>query len=502
MNQGRNTSLRQAKLIPRDVSESMGKMPPMACDLEEAVLGAVMLEKNAIVEVVDILRAEDFYSEAHRTIYVAVLDLYKESLPIDILTVRKRLEKAGKLELIGGAITIAELTAKVSSAANIEYHARIISEMAIKRNLIMLASDIHHSGYEEMQDVFELLERVQKSFDEISGHYLKGNWKTNKQAYQEAIERLAAARNKTGITGVPSGYLSLDRITGGWQQTDLIIIAARPSMGKTATVVNIIRNAAIDFKIPVAIFSLEMSTLQLENRMIASEAEIDLDKIVKANYTDYEYTQILNLSSRLSSAPIFIDDTASISILELRAKARRLKAEHGIQMIVVDYLQLMRGDGNNREQEIASISRGLKKLAKELSIPVIALSQLSRGVETRGGDKRPMLADLRESGAIEQDADIVMFLYRPEYYKITQYEDGLPTQGVMEVIIAKHRQGSLDTVQLRFIGKFSKVSELGSISAAPTQQLPENLRPINSYKDFQVSRSQHLSGDKDEDAPF
>ena len=369
--------------------------------------------------------------------------------------------KAGKIEVVGGAYYIAELTSKVSSAANIEYHARIIIEMAIKRNLIEIASQIHHDAYEDTTDVFELLDKTEQSIFQISDSNLRKNYDSMKSLMFQAIQELQEKKNhKDGLTGVPSGFSRLDRVTSGWQKSDLVIIAARPGMGKTAFVVSALRNAAVDFNHAVAIFSLEMASLQLVNRLISAEAELESEKIKKGNLAEFEWQQLVHKTNRLSSAPIFIDDTPGLSILELRAKCRRLKAEHNIQMIVIDYLQLMKGEaGGNREQEIASISRALKGIAKELNVPVIALSQLSRGVETRGGDKRPQLSDLRESGSIEQDADIVMFLYRPEYYKITVDEEGMPTQGMAEVIIAKHRNGSLENVKLKFIGKYTKFAD-------------------------------------------
>ncbi len=467
----RSTSLRvasasagagnRAKLLARDLSESLGKLPPQALDLEEAVLGALMLEKNALTAVVEFLRPEHFYSEAHKEIYSAIIDLFKASEPVDMRTVVAQLRKNGKIEVVGGAYYIAELTSKVSSAANIEYHARIIIEMAIKRNLIEIASQIHHDAYEDTTDVFELLDKTEQSIFQISDSNLRKNYDSMKSLMFQAIQELQEKKNhKDGLTGVPSGFSRLDRVTSGWQKSDLVIIAARPGMGKTAFIVSALRNAAVDFNHAVAIFSLEMASLQLVNRLISAEAELESEKIKKGNLAEFEWQQLVHKTNRLSSAPIFIDDTPGLSILELRAKCRRLKAEHNIQMIVIDYLQLMKGEaGGNREQEIASISRALKGIAKELNVPVIALSQLSRGVETRGGDKRPQLSDLRESGSIEQDADIVMFLYRPEYYKITVDEEGMPTQGMAEVIIAKHRNGSLENVKLKFIGKYTKFAD-------------------------------------------
>lgn len=805
MEQNRSTSVRVSnkpnRLLPRDISESLGKLPPQALDLEEAVLGALMLEKGALNAVVEFLKPEHFYSEAHREIYQSIIQLFKGSEPVDMRTVVNQLRKDGKLELVGGAYYIAELTSKVSSAANMEYHARVIIEMAIKRDLIKIASQVHQDAYEDTTDVFELLDKTEQSIFAISDSNLRKNYDNMRNLMYRAIQELQKLKeHKDGLTGVPSGFTSLDRMTSGWQPSDLVIIAARPGMGKclgkgtkvllyngtllnvedvkvgdllmgddstprtvlslargrenmywihqnhgisyrvneshilslkrsrnegphkhgdvlnievrdyllkankfksnykgykvpvlfeeqsipvdpyflglwlgdgnsrdvritntdpevidflndyaheleltlvqskqkdrapsygitnggkgystdslqgtlrelgilenkhipdvylinstqnrlnllaglidsdgyyseefhvfeivqkrkdlaqqikllcdtlgfktslvskkatlaernyetevyrvrisgnieiiptqverkkarsriaeidwrhtgitvefdkeddyygfeidgnrlflledmtvthnTAFVVSAMRNAAIDFKRPVAIFSLEMASVQLVNRMISAEAELEGEKIRRGQLADFEWQQLVHKTNRLSSAPIFIDDTPALTILELRAKCRRLKAEHNIELIIVDYLQLMRGDSaGNREQEIASISRALKGIAKELAVPVLALSQLSRGVETRGGDKRPQLSDLRESGSIEQDADIVMFLYRPEYYKITVDEEGMPTQGMGEVIIAKHRNGSTGTVKLKFIGKYTKFAD-------------------------------------------
>lgn len=455
----------------------LGKIPPQAVDLEEAVLGALMLEKDALTNVIDILKVESFYKESHKVIFQAILDLFSESQPIDLLTVTTQLRKNGALEIAGGAFYITELTSKVASAANIEYHARIITEQSIKRELIRISSEIQKDAFEDTTDVFELLDKMEQSMFEISEKNIRKNYSDMRSIMRDAIAELEERKNqKDGLTGVPSGFTALDRVTSGWQKSDLVIIAARPAMGKTAFVLSVLRNAAVDHSRPVAIFSLEMSAVQLVNRLISSEAELDSEKIKKGTLADHEWAQLVHKTAKLSKAPLFVDDTPALSILELRAKCRKLKAQHDIQMVVVDYLQLMSGDsknggqGGNREQEIASISRALKKIAKELSIPVIALSQLSRAVETRGGDKRPQLSDLRESGAIEQDADMVMFLYRPEYYGITEDEGGASTAGVGEVIIAKHRNGSLENVKLRFIGRYTKFTDLdGGINYPPNQ---------------------------------
>jgi replicative DNA helicase len=480
METGKKTAVRNFYNKPRfknEAGELQGKLPPQALELEEAVLGALMLEKEALTLVIDILKPESFYKDAHKEIYTAIVQLFNNSEPVDLLTVTNQLRKNAKLEVAGGPFYITELTTKVNSAANIEFHARIITEQAIKREMIKVSSEILQDSYEDTTDVFELLDKTQQALFEISESNIRKNYADMRSIMREAIKELEAKKDKAdGLTGVPTGFTMLDRVTSGWQRSDLVIIAARPAMGKTAFVVSAMRNAAVSFGQAVAIFSLEMSAVQLVNRLISAEAELESEKIKKGNLADYEWEQLVHKTAKLTEAPIFIDDTPALSLLELRAKCRRLKVQHDIQLIIIDYLQLMSGDssksgGGNREQEIASISRGLKKLAKELNVPVIALSQLSRAVETRGGDKRPQLSDLRESGSIEQDADMVMFLYRPEYYGITEDENGQSTQGTGDVIIAKHRNGSLETVTLKFIGKFTKFTDLeagfGSGFSAP-----------------------------------
>ncbi len=454
--------------------QELGKVPPQAVDLEESVLGAFMLERDALTTVIDILRPESFYKEAHQEIYNAIIDLFNASEPVDMLTVTNQLRKNGKLEFVGGAYYISELTTRVNSAANIEYHARIVVEQAIKRDLIRISSHIQRDAYEDATDVFDLLDDTERMIFEITDSNSKKSYNPVKSVLREAIDEIQNRKTqKDGLTGVPSGFTALDRVTSGWQRSDLVIIAARPGMGKTAFVLSALRNAAVEFNRPVAIFSLEMSAIQLVNRLISSETEIESEKLKKGNLSESEWQQMIKKVAALEKAPIFIDDTPALSILELRAKARRLRHEHKIELLIIDYLQLMTGDtrnagGGNREQEIASISRSMKTLAKELNIPVIALSQLSRAVETRGGEKRPQLSDLRESGSIEQDADMVCFLYRPEYYNITQDEHGMPLEGVAEVIIAKHRNGSLENVKLQFIKKLTRFGDLDDDPEVPS----------------------------------
>jgi len=450
-------------LIKSDYGEALGKVPPQAVDLEEAVLGALMLEKDALSNVIEILKPESFYKESHKLIYEAIVTLFNNAEPVDLLTVTNQLRKDGKLDAIGGPYYITELTSRVNSAANIEYHARIIAEQSIKRDLISISGDIQKLAYEDTTDVFDLLDKTESALFEVSESHIRKNYVGMRTIMKDAMDELEIRKDhKDGLTGVPSGFSSLDRVTSGWQKSDLIIIAARPGMGKTAFVVSALRNAAIDFKKPVAIFSLEMSSIQLVNRLISAEAELEADKIKKGHLADYEWEQLVYKTGKLADAPIFIDDTPALTILELRAKSRRLVSQNKVELIIIDYLQLMSGEktgGGNREQEIAHISRSLKGLAKELNVPVIALSQLSRAVETRGGDKRPHLSDLRESGSIEQDADLVMFLFRPEYYGITEDENWMPTTGMGEVIIAKHRNGELKNVKLKFIAKFTKFTD-------------------------------------------
>ncbi len=480
-NQGNSApiaSRRTNRLLGGDQGNAgMGKLPPQATDMEEAVLGALMIEKDALSTVADILRPDSFYKETHQRIYSAIINLFVNSEPIDLLTVTSKLRSTGELDLVGGPAFITELTSKVNSAANIEYHARIITQAAIKRELIAISSEIQKEAFEDTTDVFKLLDKTEQALFQISESNIKKNYADMGALMRQALEELDQKKNNVdGLTGVPSGFTSLDRLTSGWQKTELTILAARPGMGKTAFIVSALRNAAVEFQKPVAIFSLEMSSVQLVNRLISAEAEIDSEKIRKGNLAPHEWAQIHHRISGLTNAPIYIDDTPALSILELRAKCRRLKAQHDIEMIVIDYLQLMTGDssgkpGGNREQEIALISRSLKNLAKELDVPVIALSQLSRAVETRGGEKRPQLSDLRESGSIEQDADMVLFLYRPEYYGITADDSGNSVVGVGEVIVAKNRGGSLDTIQLRFIGKYTKFTDLDSFYATPDRML-------------------------------
>ncbi len=441
-----------------------GKIPPQAVDLEEAVLGALMLEKDAVSAVIDILTAKVFYKDAHQRIFKAISTLFGKSEPIDILTVTNQLKSTGELEMVGGPYYITMLTSRVASAANIEYHARIIQQKHIQRDLIAISSEIIKDAYEDTTDVFSLLDKAEQNLFSVSETNLRRNFEDMPSLVRQAIEDIENAKNSDShFRGVPSGYVDMDRITSGWQKSDLVILAARPSMGKTAFALSMARNMAVDFDKPIAFFSLEMSAVQLVTRLISAESELTSDKLKKGELADHEWEQLNAKIRKLSEAKIFIDDTPALSIFELRAKCRRLKQQHDIQMVFIDYLQLMTAGGDNkgnREQEISQISRSLKALAKELNVPVLALSQLSRAVETRPGQsKRPILSDLRESGAIEQDADLVLFIYRAEYYKIDEFEDGTPTEGVTEIIIAKHRNGAVGDIKLRFIDKFARFED-------------------------------------------
>ena len=447
---------------------TIGRIVPQAIDLEEAVLGAMMLEQSAVNAVIDVLSPDSFYKPSHSKIFDIIQNLFNDSEPIDLLTVTAALKKSGDLELVGGAFTIANLTTRVASTANVEFHARIISQKHIQRELIRVSSNIIEKAFDEKTDVFDLLDEAESGLFEVAEGNIRKSYETMSSVVKKAIDNIDKARSQDGgVSGVPSGFADLDKLTGGWQRSDMIVLAARPGMGKTAFVLTMARNVAVDQGIPVAVFSLEMSSVQLVQRLIAAETGISSDKFRKGTLEDHEYQQLHDRIGKLSKSPLFIDDTPGLNVFELRAKCRRLKSTHGIDLVVIDYLQLMSANSKNsgnREQEISSISRSIKSIAKELDIPVIALSQLSRMVETRGGDKRPMLSDLRESGAIEQDADIVSFIYRPEYYGFTDHEEGLDTNGLAEFIIAKHRNGGLGTVHMKFVKRLAKFEDYNAFS--------------------------------------
>ena len=477
-----------------------GKMQPQAVPIEEIVLGSLLIDKDAFSVVVEVLRPVSFYKPTHGMIFEAMLHLFEKSQPIDIVTVYEALNKAGQLETIGGIGYLVDLSNKVSSSANLEYHARIIAQKFIQRELIRVSTNVITDAFEDTKDVFDLLDDAESSLFEITQQNLNRTYEHLGSLAVEAQKQIElVSKREEGLLGVPSGFSELDKITSGWQKSDLIIVAARPGMGKTSFILALARNAAVDYRRPIAIFSLEMASLQLTQRLISMESEISSTKLRNAQLAEYEWQQLHTTVEKLTDVPIFIDDTPAINIFELRAKCRRLKMQHDVQLIVIDYLQLMSGGPDQqrrgtREQEISSISRALKAMAKELDVPVIALSQLSRAVETRGGVKRPQLSDLRESGAIEQDADLVLFIYRPDYYDV---EDPSLPQGLAEVIVAKHRNGALGTINLKFVSKFAKFVDMQEIDF---DTLPggDLLKDTGSNI---ITRSSRINDD-DEEIPF
>jgi len=457
------TTKKNQNKVNIDQALDYGRIPPQALDIEEAVLGAIMLEKDAIIAVMDIIRPESFYKDAHQKIFKVVLDLSQNLQPIDILTVTEELRKRDELDLIGGPFYITQLASRVSSAAHIEYHARIIAQKHIQRELIRVSTEIQGRAYDDSIDVNDLIDFSESELFKVAeGNIKKETTKIN-VIIQEAISQIEeAGRREDGLSGVPSGYTKLDRVTSGWQRSDLVIIAARPSMGKTAFVLSMTRNMAVEHNMGVALFSLEMASVQLVNRLIVSETELSSDKIRNGRLEPFEWEQLEYKIKKLVDAPIYIDDTPAISVFELRAKCRRLMSQQKVDIIIIDYLQLMTGPPEtkgNREQEVSMISRSLKGIAKELNVPIIALSQLNRSVEMRSGTKRPQLSDLRESGAIEQDADMVLFIHRPEKYGFIEDEEGNSLRGMAEIILAKHRNGALADIKLRFRDELARFED-------------------------------------------
>src|SRR6476661_8291094 len=500
---------------PLDLSTMVyGKVPPQAKDLEEAVLGAVMLEKGAFDTIIEILKPECFYVDGHQRIFRSMQGLANKSQPIDILTVVEELRSREELDVVGGPYYVTKLTNAVVSSANIEAHSRIILQKFIQRELIRISGEIISDAYEDSTDVFDLLDQAESKMYEVTSNHLKNNYESIDSVLVKTIQRIEDLRHKNeDITGVPSGFPSLDRVTYGWQSTDLIILAARPAVGKTALALNLARNAALhpSKSTPVALFSLEMSAGQLVQRILSAESDIWLEKISRGKLEEHEMKQLYARGiQRLAQAPLFIDDTPALNIFELRAKCRRLKNANNIGLIIIDYLQLMSGTGernSNREQEISTISRSLKGLAKELQVPIIALSQLSREVEKRkDGNKMPQLSDLRESGAIEQDADMVMFLYRPEYYDITQDEMGDNNRGETHVRIAKHRNGSLETIKLRALLHIQKFIEDSGGNDFGSFNLPSNFKPVagndGSGARMFIQTSSKMNDLQDDEDPF
>tara|TARA_B100000497_G_C7664819_1_gene400735 strand:+ start:37 stop:1557 length:1521 start_codon:yes stop_codon:yes gene_type:complete len=492
---------------PSVVSFERGKIPPQALDLEEVVLGAMMIDKKGVDAVIDILHPYAFYKEAHQFVFEAIVKLFENTEPIDLLTVSSKLKSEGRLDKVGGDYYLVQLTQKVSSSAHIEYHARIILQKYIQRSLIKISTEIIEDSYDETQDVFDLLDTAESKLYDVTQGNIKKSTETAQSLVIQAKKKIEEISNKDGLSGVPSGFSDVDKLTSGWQPSDLVIIAARPGMGKTALTLSMARNMAVAKNIPVAFFSLEMSSIQLITRLISSETGLSSEKLRTGNLEKFEWEQLNVKVSSLENAPLYIDDTPSLSIFDLRAKARRLSSQYGIKLIVIDYLQLMTAGGSNkngnREQEISTISRNLKALAKELNVPVIALSQLSRAVETRGGSKRPILSDLRESGAIEQDADIVSFIYRPEYYKIDEWDDEerTPSTGQAEFIVAKHRNGGLSNIRLKFISNLGKFENIDNFDSPFEYQSKINQESPKINPD-QAFESGTYRGEDGEDIPF
>lgn len=446
----------------RKVNNNSIHMQPQAVDIEKMVLGALMVDKDAFSVVSEILHPETFYEPRSQKIYKAIQTLSLNEDPVDIMTVVEELKREGTLDNIGGAGYILELSERVASSAHIEYHAKILAQKYLARQLISFASVIETKAFDETVDVDELMQEAEGSLFELSQKNMRQDYTQIDPVVKQAVEILQkAAANKGGLTGIPTGYAKLDDYTSGWQRSDLVIIAGRPAMGKTSFALSLAKNIAVDYDTPIAFFSLEMNNVQLVNRLISNVCEIEGKKILNGQLDDEEWKRLDKNVRKLQAAPIYIDDTPGMSIFELRTKARRLVREKGVQVIMIDYLQLMNANGarfGSRQEEVSTISRSLKGLAKELDIPVLALSQLNRTVEGREGidGKRPQLSDLRESGAIEQDADMVLFVHRPEYYRIFTDEKGNDLHGKAQIIIAKHRKGGTGDVLLNFRGEFTR----------------------------------------------
>jgi len=454
------TNRRRKATQPLD--PTLGHLQPQALEIEKAVLGALMIDKDAYAIVCEILRPESFYEPRNQMVYTAIRDLSMDEKPVDMLTVADQLAKSGKLEQVGGPGYIAELSSGVATSANIEYHANIIAQKSLARQLISFASSIQTKAFDETIDVEDLMQEAEGSLFELSQHNMKKDYTAIDPVIAQAVKGIQdAAKNTDGLTGVSTGYFKLDDITSGWQASDLVIIAGRPAMGKTSFALSMAKNIAADLRTPMAFFSLEMSNVQLVNRLISNACEIQGSKILNGQLQRDEWERLDKNINNLLGAPLYVDDTPGLSVFELRTKARRLVREHGIKLIMIDYLQLMNANGmrfSSRQEEVSTISRSLKGLAKELNIPILALSQLNRGVESREGleGKRPQLSDLRESGAIEQDADMVLFVHRPEYYHIYQDDNGRDLHGMAQIIIAKHRKGATGDVLLTFRGEFTR----------------------------------------------
>ncbi|MDC3105155.1 replicative DNA helicase [bacterium] len=487
------------KLISATSTQKIdGKLQPQALELEEAVLGALMIDNESLSDTIDSLQPEYFYKPDNQKIFEAIINLFNNSKPVDILTVSEELKRMDALDSVGGMIYISQLTNNISSSSNTEFHARIIAEKFIKRSLISISNNIIGDAFNDTIDIFDLLNTAEEKLFNVTEGTLRKSYDKMSILIKGALDNIEVLRQKEdGLSGVPSGFTKLDRVTSGWQNSDLVIVAARPGMGKTAFALSMARNIAINHEKAIGFFSLEMSSEQLVSRLIASEAELSASKLRRGDLKDYEMVQLHEKIKQLSDAQIYIDDTPALTVFELRAKARRLVKNHNVEIILIDYLQLMSAGGNagNREQEISTISRSLKGIAKELKIPVVALSQVNRGVESRTGtgSKRPMLSDLRESGAIEQDADIVTFIYRPEYYKIYEWDNGDDSRSQAEIIIAKHRNGALENIRLKFTAEFAKFSDIDYFDNFSSNLDDESM--ISTV-------SSSMNNDNDDKAPF
>lgn len=510
-NVGQKTDTRFSYKTMESAMGNTGKLPPQALSFERAVLGALMIDRDAITNVVDTLRPEMFYREQHQAIYDAIYTLFRDDQPIDLLTVSDQLRADKKLEFAGGSSYLASLTNAVASAANVEYHARVVMERYVLRQLITICGDITKQAFDEPKDVMQVLDKAETDLFNVIENNFSRESKELSAVVRKAVTNLEKLINsEEKFKGVPTGIRKLDEFVGGWQNSDLIIIAARPGMGKTSFVLSIARNAAIDFGKSVALFSLEMSADQLVHRLFSIESGVDSEKIVKGTMDEAEWSQLMEKIQILNNNKLIIDDTPQLSIFDLRAKCRRLKHRYNIDMVIVDYLQLMRGNSDehggrngNREQEISQISRSLKALAKDLDIPVIALSQLSRQVEQRGGDKRPMLSDLRESGSIEQDADQVMFIYRPEYYKMEQFPDGTPSENRAEIIVEKNRHGSTGDIRVRFEKRYTKFCDDVDIDDGGLGAASAGLTPNETYFTVDSNATQDVNDNNPmEEMPF
>jgi len=467
-----NHSRRQSSRTQQPVDNTYGHLQPQALDIEKAVLGALLIDKDAYPVVCEMLFPESFYEQRNQYIYAAIRDLSLAEKPVDVLTVTEQLARNGQLENVGGPAYIAEVSSRVASSAHIEYHARIIAQKFLARQLISFASVIETKAFDETIDVDELMQEAEGSLFELSQKNMKKDYTQVDPVIKNAMDVIMkAAQNTDGLTGVPTGYHKLDDITSGWQPSDLVIIAGRPAMGKTSFALSLAKNIAADYRVPIAFFSLEMSNVQLVNRLISNVCEIQGSHIQSGQLQQDEWDRLDKRINTLQGSPLYVDDTPGLSVFELRTKARRLVREHGVKIIMIDYLQLMNANGmrfSSRQEEVSTISRSLKGLAKELDIPILALSQLNRGVESREGleGKRPQLSDLRESGAIEQDADMVLFVHRPEYYHIYQDDNGRDLHGMAQIIIAKHRKGATGDVLLTFRGEYTRFEnpEEGSLT--------------------------------------